>query len=430
MGLRPYQSSFINQLRQAMPHRRILGVMPCGAGKTVCFTTIAAAAASRGRRVLVLVHRKELLQQTIRRFLEDGMGVSEHGSIWVSTIGRQTVFKPDLLIVDEAHHCTSPTWRKRIEQYNVPTLGFTATPERLDGRGLKEVFHHMVVGTTTAELMRVGALSRYRIFAPPPPSTKGVRTTAGDWNRGDLSKVIDQPKVAFDALRNWQQHAAGRRTIAFCVSLAHAEHVTDSFQAAGVSAESVDGTMSSTDRAARIERFRSGATTVLVSVDLISEGFDVPACDCILLLRPTKSLALFLQQVGRGLRPSGQPCVILDCVGNTATHGLPDDDRDWSLDGRTKKSTVTGPAIRTCPSCFGVHRPAPSCPYCFHVYVVAPVVPASVAADLVAVDPSIVRAVRRAEVARARSREDLERIAQDRGYKPGWVHRMLELRAR
>jgi superfamily II DNA or RNA helicase len=278
--------------------------------------------------------------------------------------------------------------------------------------------------------MRLGALSRYQIFAPPPPSTKGVRTTGGDWNRGDLSKVIDRPKVAFDALRNWQQHAQGRRTIAFCVNLLHAEHVTESFRSAGVTAESVDGTMSSTDRAARIERFRDGTTTVLVSVDLISEGFDVPACDCILLLRPTKSLALFLQQVGRGLRPSGQACVILDCVGNTATHGLPDDDRDWSLDGRTKKASATGPAIRTCPVCFGVHRPAPVCPICQHVYVAQTVVPASTAADLVAVDPGIVRAVRRAEVARARGRKDLERIAQDRGYKPGWVHRMLELRAR
>jgi DNA repair protein RadD len=405
-------------------------VLSTGAGKTVCFTHIAAIAASRGRKVLILVHRKELLQQTIRGFLEGGIQISEHGNIWVSTIGRRTIFKSDLLIIDEAHHCTSPTWRKRIEEYDCPTIGFTATPERLDGRGLREVFHHMCVGPTTARLMELGVLSRYQIFAPPPPSTKGVRTTGGDWNRGDLSKVIDRPKVAFDALRNWQQHARGRRTIAFCVNLLHAEHVTESFQAAGVTAESVDGTMSSTDRAARIERFRSGATTVLVSVDLISEGFDVPACDCILLLRPTKSLGLFLQQVGRGLRPSGQPCVILDCVGNTATHGLPDDDRDWSLDGRLKKASTTGPVIRTCPQCFSVHRPAPACPYCLHVYVTAPVVPASTAADLVAVDPIQLRAQRRMEVARARTREDLEKIAHDRGYKPGWVHRMLELRAR
>jgi DNA repair protein RadD len=430
LSLRPYQQIFIERLRAAMHHRRVLGVSPTGSGKTVVFTHIAATAAARGRKVLILVHRRELLQQTISRLLEDGLQVSEHGNLWVSTIGRQTTFKPDLLIVDEAHHATSPTWRKRIDEHDCPTLGFTATPERLDGRGLGDVFNVMVIGPTVAELMRIGALSRYKIFAPPPPSTKGIRIVAGDFQRSGLSALIDTPKVAYDALRNWQRHAAGRRTIAFGVSVAHAAHIAQSFQAAGVSAESVDGTMAIGERAAVIERFRSGVTTVLVSCELVSEGLDVPECDAILLLRPTKSLGLYLQQVGRGLRPSGQPCIILDCVGSVGIHGCPDDDRDWSLDGRTKKSTVTGPAIRTCPSCFGVHRPAPSCPYCFHVYVVAPVVPASVAADLVAVDPSIVRAVRRAEVARARSREDLERIAQDRGYKPGWVTVQLAMRER
>lgn len=428
MKLRPEQVTFIDGLRDALrTHRRVLGVLPTGGGKTVCFTHIAQVA--RGR-VLILVHRRELVIQTVRHLLERGIVCGEHQRVHVSTIRSRTRFQPGLLIIDEAHHCTSRTWRARVEQYDVPTLGFTATPQRLDGRGLSEVFDDMVVGATVTELMLRGSLSRYRLFAPPADiDLSNVRTRGGDYARGELATAVDIPKVAYDALGNWDRFAAGRRTIAFCVSVAHAQHIAAAFTERGVSAAVIDGKMSPVVRQNIVGRFRNGQLTVLVSVDLVSEGFDVPACDCVLLLRPTQSLALYLQQVGRGLRPSGDDCVILDCVGNAGRHGLPDDERVWTLEGRKRrKGHVADVTCQTCPACLRVHRRAPRCPFCGHVHTVEAVVPESAPAVLSEVDLAAVRRARQQEVAAARTREQLEQIAAQRGYKPGWVDHIIQAR--
>jgi DNA repair protein RadD len=438
MKLRQEQVDFIGQIQEGMRlHPRVLAVLPTGGGKTVCFCTIAKLVAARGGKVLILVHRRELLAQTIKRLLAMGVIPKELGHVWVSTIGSRTSFKPDLLIVDEAHHCTSKTWRARIEAYDVPVLGFTATPERLDGKGLGGIFGGLVVGSTAAELMAQGSLSRYRLYAPPVAADlSGVHTVAGDYNKGELAAAIDIPDVAYDAIGNWQRYAPGRRTIAFCVSLIHAGHIVGAFQQIGVQAEQVDGSMATGERAAVIERFRSGATTVLVSVDLVSEGFDVPDCDCVLLLRPTQSLALYLQQVGRGLRPSDEPCVVLDCVGNAARHGLPDDDREWSLEGRKRRAKADAVSVRVCGSCLSAFKPGlAACPYCgWTPPKTVMAVPDTVAATLVEVDQAalrrqvVERSRRKIEVSRARTREALEKIARERSYSLGWVDRVLAAR--
>jgi superfamily II DNA or RNA helicase len=172
---------------------------------------------------------------------------------------------------------------------------------------------------------------------------------------------------------------------------------------------------------------------VLVSVDLISEGFDVPACDCAILLRPTASLSVYLQQVGRALRPSDREAVILDCAGNSQTHGLPCDARPWSLQGIAPKSRsdLRAVAVRICPSCYGVHRPAAVCPFCGHVHAVAREMPKEVQADLVEVDTRRAAAEaksKRKEVGKARTLEELLQIAKDRGYKPGWAYAVMKSR--
>jgi len=177
-----------------------------------------------------------------------------------------------------------------------------------------------------------------------------------------------------------------------------------------------------------MKAFRDGAIRVLLSVDLISEGFDVPACDCVLLMRPTASLSLYLQQVGRALRPSDQHAVILDCCGNAEVHGLPDMDREWSLEGTSKerKGLVPNIAVRVCPVCYGVHKPAPVCPYCGHIHAVDRAVP--VEEDVLLIDRTEELKQKRAEVGRARNRDALLKIAADRGYKPGWVDRVIASR--
>lgn len=424
--LRDYQIQLIEDTRHALRCcDRVLAVAPTGAGKTQIFCTIAAHAQDKGKRVAILTHRRELNLQVLNRLAQ--MRIPRL-TIDVRSVQQRSQPVADLLIVDEAHHSMARTWRLALE-CAPRVIGFTATPQRLDGKGLGDVFDTMVQGPTVAQLMAAGHLSAYRLFCPPGRADlTGLKRRAGDYARGELAERVDQRRVMAAAVKNWQLYAHGRQTIGFCVSLAHAEHVRAAFAEVGVAATCIDGNMNGVQRACVVEAFRAGRVRVLLSVELIGEGFDVPNCDCVLLMRPTQSLGLHLQQIGRGLRPSARECIILDCAGNSELHGLPDEDRHWSLDGQTKerKGLVANVAIRICPRCYGVHKPAGVCPFCGWVYPVAQVVPEE--ADVALVDRTEeLRAMRR-EVGAARTREQLEHVARTRGYKRGWVEQVMRAR--
>jgi len=424
--LRDYQQKLIADIRDAMrTEDRVLAVLGTGGGKTQVFCSIAAAAQARGKRVAILTHRRELNLQVLNRLAQ--MGIPRL-TIDVRSVQKKVQAPADLLIVDEAHHAMARTWRTALG-CAPRVIGFTATPQRLDGKGLGDVFGAMVLGPTVAQLMAQGHLSHYRLFCPPGRADlAGVKRRAGDYARGELAERVDQRRVMAAAVKNWQLYAGGRQTIGFCVSLAHAEHVRAAFAEVGVAAACIDGGLSAGERARVVEAFRSGQTRVLLSVELIGEGFDVPSCDCVLLMRPTQSLGLHLQQIGRGLRPSSQDCVILDCAGNSELHGLPDDEREWTLEGQTRerRGLVADLPVRVCPRCYGVHKPAPVCPFCGWTYPVAQAVPEE--ADVALVDRTEELRARRREVGAARTREQLEAIAQARGYKPGWAQRVLNAR--
>lgn len=448
--LRQYQIDLIERLRQALArHRRILAVMPTGAGKTHTFCTIAQMVVARGHRVLILVHRSELIAQTAARLQAMGIayGVLAPGHRFTEAqvqIGSiQSVLRrgwsAQLLIVDEAHHSAARGWQKVLDAHSEACIiGWTATPQRLDGKGLDAIYEHMELGPTVRDLIDAGHLSRYRMYAPPDGADlEGLKRRAGDYAIEQVEERMCEERVLFAAAQNYLKYADGRRAIAFCTTIRHAELTCATFEARGVPAITVDGKLAPAERARRIDMFRTGEVQVLVSVDLISEGFDVPACDCAILLRPTASLSVYLQQVGRALRPSDRDAVILDCAGNTQTHGLPCDVREWSLVGAAPKSRsdLAAVSIRVCPVCYGVHRPAPVCPFCGHVHATAREVPAEVERDLVEVDLRKAAAeeraaakLKRSEVGRARTLEDLMRIAQERGYKPGWAHAVLKAR--
>jgi superfamily II DNA or RNA helicase len=415
--LRPYQQQLYERLRVALrQHDRVLGVLPTGGGKTRIFTEIAQAARARGAKVQILVHRRELVEQTP----DDS----------VTTIQSWTPAGEDLVIVDEAHHACARTWKAKLLQCP-KVLGFTATPERLDGGGLDAVFGHMEIGADAGSLLGLDYLSRYKIFCPPgQPDTKGIRKQGGDYSRNMLGKICsDHPTVAA-AVRNWKLLGGGRQTIGFCVSVSHMNRVQEQFLDAGISCAGIEGKMSKGQRDSIISQFRNGELKVLLSVDLISEGFDVPNCDCVLLLRPTQSLGLHLQQVGRALRPSDQHAVILDCAGNSAMHGTPDQPRTWSLQGQTKerKGLVADLPVRVCPTCYGVHRPTlRTCPYCGFLHPLDSRIPEE--ADIILQEMEQKKREMKREIGRARSVDDLERIRIERGYKPGWVEHILRSRS-
>jgi DNA repair protein RadD len=420
--LRKYQEHLVSDLRVALRyHDRVLGVLPTGGGKTVVFSHIARAAAARNRSVTVLVHRQELLQQATG-YLGD--------CCEVATIQSWKPEKRDLIIVDEAHHAVARTWQEKLKAAESKILGFTATPQRLDGSGLSTVFDHLIQGPTVRQLMYGGFLSPYRLLGPPgKPDLSGIKRLRGDYNRTKLGQAVSEKKVVAAGVKNWLMYAKDRQTICFCVSVAHMEAVLKQFQAAGIKAASIDGTTRPSLRALRVQQFAEKKIQVLLSVDLISEGFDVPDCDCVLLLRPTQSLGLFLQQVGRGLRPSDRECLILDCAGNAERHGMPDDDREWSLEGQGPRSRegVAAVPVRVCSQCYSVHRPnLRTCPYCGFNHPLDARIPEE--AEIILQEKKKVAREMRREVGRARTVDELMEIAKERGYAIGWVDRILRSR--
>lgn len=384
MQLRGYQDRAIDALRSAFQSGAMapLLCLPTGGGKTVILATIAAQAAARGRHVLILVHRRELIHQTASKLAWAGL---EHGVIAaghpvtdarVQVASVQTLMRrlsritwtPSLVIIDEAHHAAAGSWRQIIEHWpDAYRIGVTATPCRLDGRGLSEAFDQLVTGPSVADLVFWGFLSPARIYAPPVVADlSGVRRRAGDYANDQAAAAMDRPTVTGDAIAHYQRLAEGQQAIAFCCNVAHAVSVCDAFKTADIGAALLLGNTSDRDQV--VAQYAAGAVSVLVTVDVVSEGFDVPAASCAILLRPTQSLGLYLQQVGRVLRPAPgkDAALILDHVGNVTRHGFPDDPREWSLaEGivRGGRGTVA-PSVRTCPECFAAFKPAPQCPVC------------------------------------------------------------------
>jgi DNA repair protein RadD len=455
MQLRAYQFKAIDDLRSAYRAgaKAPLLCLPTGGGKTVIFTAIAQSAVARGRQVLILVHRRELLHQASRKLAEIGL---DHGLIAsgipatdhpvrvasVQTLVRRlsTIdWQPSLVIIDEAHHASAGSWARILQQWpDAYRLGVTATPCRLDGRGLSTAFDSLVLGPTVADLTAAGYLSAARIYAPPVVADlSGLRRRAGDYAIDQAATAMDRPTVTGDAIGHYSRLAAGQRAIAFCCSIAHAESVARSFNAAGISAATLLG--NTPDRDAVVAGFDAGSVQILVTVDVVSEGFDIPAASCAILLRPTQSLGLFLQQVGRVLRPAPgkSEALILDHVGNVHRHGFPDDAREWSLaDGvRRGKRGSAAPTVRTCPSCYAAFKPAPICPVCGHQQPTAkPRVMRQVDGELQELRRESVRqriaerANNRREQQAARTLPDLLALAHRRGYSPGWAYRLWHSR--
>jgi len=451
--LRPYQNTLIERARAnfLVGKRSQLLVLPTGGGKTVCFSYMAGRAVDKGLRVWILAHRVELLDQISKTLTAFGV---PHGMIAPGYMGDRrkpvqvaSVFTlarrldrydaPDLIIVDEAHHAISEsTWGRVITAFPAAKLlGVTATPIRLSGEGLGDLFQSMVVGPSMRDLIEQGALSPYRLFAPAGVDLSGVHSRMGDFVRGEIERAMDKPSITGDAVKHYQRLAPGRRAVAFCVSVEHAVHVAEQFRAAGISAQAIDGGMDRTLRASVLSEFSAGRIQVLASCDLISEGFDVPAIEAAILLRPTQSLGLYLQQVGRALRtfPGKDEAIILDHAGNVARHGLPDEDRVWSLEGAPKKKgeKKSEVPVKTCGSCFAtVHSAATHCACGFEFPVVKREVE-HVEGDLQEIDLATAVRQRRQEQGRAQSEADLVAIGRSRGMKRPelWARHVLRARA-
>lgn len=446
--LRPYQQALINSTRSALRQgkRAPLIVAPCGAGKTVLFSYMAGRASER---TYIIAHRQELLDQisnTLSAFdVPHGFIAAGYPATRdrvqvcsVQTLVNRHTPPPGLVIIDEAHHATSKSYITLLAKWDqARAIGVTATPERLDGRGLGDVFDELVLGPSVADLISSGNLVPYRIYAPSRPDLTGVKRVAGDYARGELAGAVDRPTITGDAVAHYQRLAYGRRAIVFCVSIQHARHVAMAFQAAGIQSAWLEGGMAPTERKRTVQAFREGRIQILTSCDLVSEGFDLPAIEVAIMLRPTQSLALWIQQAGRALRPmEGKPeALILDHAGNVFRHGMPDADREWSLLGRPKgagRQREQEVSVKVCQKCFAAQAPgAVRCVYCGYEFPIQHRQVDEKAGELEEVNEAA-RKEARAEIGRARTLAELVAIGQQRGMKHpyGWARHLMAARGR
>lgn len=446
--LRSYQTDLVESIRDGFRQGRksVLAVAPTGSGKTICFSYIAQQSLSRGSRTLILVHRQELLDQTSRTLsaFDVPHGVIAAGrkpdmaqpiqlaSVQSLIRRMHKIPAPDLIVIDEAHHAVAGSWRAVVDQFcNSRLLGVTATPERLDGKGLGSIFEQMIFGPSVSDLQDAGHLSRARYYAPTTADISGVKTRCGDYDQSGLESVMNQSKIIGDAVENYSLYASGQTAIAFCVSIDHARNVAEAFCRAGYDAATIDGTLTSTERRSRVEALGNGELKIVTSCEIINEGFDVPIVGGAILLRPTQSLGLHLQQIGRVLRPApGKDfAVVIDHVGNLSRHGLAHGIRNWSLEDRPKRSGNKGatPDVRQCPECYCCHDPQDNvCPGCGHEYEKQGREIEVVDGRLVEFEESML--TKRQEVGHARTYQDLLEIAKARGYKPAWAKIVWEKR--
>lgn len=368
--LRNYQLDAVEKIRAAFKRAKsVLYVLSTGGGKSAVFSYIATSAAEKGKRVAILVHRDELLRQSARAFTEMGIpfGLIKPGepetsallqiaSTWTLARRLDRWSKFDLLVFDEAHHLPSATFSSVCSHFpDAFKLMVTATPERLDGRGLKEFAEEMVIGPSMAELCDLAYLARCQAYAPlAPVDLSSVHTRMGEYAQNELEAVMDHSGITGVATEHYAKHLKGAPAVCFCVTLDHCQHVARQFREAGWNAAVIDGSMRSRERQSLIDDLANGRLNVLVSCQLLTEGVDVPPARGVILLRPTKSLTLYLQMCGRGMRPKpdGAPMILLDHVGNSLYHGLPDAPRKWSLDGHEHRGGET--PCKVCPGCDAV----------------------------------------------------------------------------
>lgn len=295
-------------------------------------------------------------------------------SVYDLTVADNHNYFANGFLVHNCHHAVAGQWRNVTDRNpNAFLLGLTATPERLDGKGLGiesgGVYEKLVLGPSVKSLIERGYLSQPRVFAPPINfDDSALRTIAGDYDVKQMSEMLDQPQIIGDCVRHYSKICPNMPAIAFCSTIEHARHTAEQFCNAGFNFKCIDGTMSDFDRRDAIEGLGSGRYDGLTSCNIISEGTDIPVVGCAIFLRKTKSLSLYLQQAGRVLRPySGKEySIILDHVRNVENHGFPEDERDWSLEGRRKQKRDEDEIfIRTCPQCYACYKSSlRACPVC------------------------------------------------------------------
>jgi DNA repair protein RadD len=447
--LRPYQGEGLDQARALIRKgfKRILLVLPTGGGKTVCAASVMAGTVAKGKRALFVGPRREIIAQSFWKLID--AGVPEHdtgvimGNGWivdrahapysahrpharaqvasVQTLQNRKLPPADVVFWDEAHHAVSDTHERVIQHYvdaGAVVIGLTATPERADRKGLGRVFEVLHQIATPKRLISEGFLAEPRVLGPDVSFADVKRGCGGDFDAESLEHAVDERILVGDVVKHWHEEAGDRTTVAFCTSLPKSQALAETFRAMGVRAEHIDGKMPNEQRDDILARLARGQLQVVCNFGLLTEGWDLPRAKCGIINRPTDSVSLWLQMCGRFLRPwQGITPVILDHGGNQWVHGRPQDDRDWSLDGPSKRCKGLVETVRLCPQCKApLDGGVAVCPACFYVF------PVRQGSAPIEVDGRLVEMSEADSLAfRRRYYRDVMAEAVHKGFSVGWA---------
>lgn len=450
--LRSYQEEAVKSARDAVTagHRGIVIQSPPRTGKTVIMADIARSATKQCNRVLFIVHRAEILAQARETFRADGVNMRFCQMGMVQTITRHVaeLKTPAIIIVDEAHHALSRSYRKILDNFPQSVkLLFTATPWRMDGKGLDGVADTLIQGKPISWLMNNGFLAPVDYYAPSGLDNSQLKTKRnGEFDENSIEQAM-KPKIYGDAVAHYQKLAAGKQAIAYAYNVASAKRLADAFNAAGITARSVSGKTKKKDRERIVAAYRAGKIQVVTNAELFTEGLDLPNVDCVIMLRPTQSLSLYLQFAMRSMNPrEGKTAVIIDHVNNVERFGLPTIDRVWTLGGRDKHSKSSNgepiKSVTVCPMCFATfYRHGDECPFCGALLTEEETIAVDPNAKLkkVEADKRVALAKRLAEdramdavadksPAELKTYAEIKAYGKLHGYKPGWAYFQAKLK--
>ena len=407
---------------------------------------IARRTTKNNNRVMFLIHRKEVLDQAVKTFNKQGVNSDLLTAGMVQTLTRRVdkLPTPSVILVDEAHHALAKSYQRILKQFpKAIVLLFTATPHRTGRMQLDQIADDIIVGQSIHELTDKGFLAPFRYFQPPNDFDSKLlkRGSTGDFTNESMQQAMST-KIFGHIVKQYKRIANGMQAVVYTYSVDSAIKIANEFNSEGISAVEVDGTTSKEKRDLAVRKFREQEIKILVNVNLFTEGVDLPNVDCVIMARPTASLALYLQFSMRCLNPrKGKTAIIIDHANNFKTFGYPDDDRDWKQaikSGKQKsKSLLTdsGISITTCDYCFAVVKASEvkdgKCPICGKPIKVHEVKPVS-DVDLVEatkerqrlikeiVKNNLLKEVANKTVSELKSLSELQAYARLHGYKPGW----------
>ncbi len=454
--LRGYQREIINRIRQSLAngHRHIIVQSPPRTGKTVVMAEIARRTTDKGNRVCFIIHRKEVLDQAKATFQEQGVDPNLLEAAMVQSLTRHVdkMRPPEVILIDEAHHALANSYTRILEAF--PTayvLLFTATPVRTGRNQLDQIADDIIVGKSIKELTSQGFLAPFKYYAAKDKDVddkKLRRSSTGDYVTASIEDAVSH-KIYSHTVDEYLTKADGKQAVVYTYSVEAANHLAREFTARGITAEAIDATTPALVRDTAVQKFRDQKLKVLVNVNLFTEGIDLPNVDCVIMVRPTMSLALYMQFSMRCLNPRlGKTAVIIDQVGNWERFGLPNTDRDWKALAKSKASPAKslkrgGVQVIQCPDCFGVVEKSEvednTCPLCGYYPLVRKRDYQEQKAELLEITESdqvkrikkiisdqVMLNVSTKRVDQLQSRQEFQAYAKLHGYKPGWVWYMWD----